>query len=124
MVKGRRAKDDRREVKSSSVTTRITASQKEKLEWLSKKLRQSIADLLGSWIESVFDRLGGNLDAEPMPAVDIELEFLERLEEGRWFDEGQLVNKAAELGRDPEFLMDLQVCAMKRRGEQCKQMQG
>lgn len=67
MAKGRRAKNDRREVKSSSITTRITASQKRKLTWLAEALGKSIADLIGEWIDTVFSKMGGNLDGNPDP---------------------------------------------------------
>jgi hypothetical protein len=113
---GRRAAGDDREPKASKLQTYITVSQREKLDWLTIKLKLSIAELIGEWIEENFNRVGGQMASRQEQSSDLSvsdsrlLNFLLRCDNGNTVSDFEVVDLAHALEVDEELLLRLRTC--------------
>jgi hypothetical protein len=83
----------------------VPPSQKEKMKWLSIHLRQSIAEIIGGWIDQVFANRGGSLRDEPG--------LIDFLNQVRPYSDIELLNLARATGIDAERLIKVQDCLQK-----------
>jgi hypothetical protein len=102
---GRRGKDDDREIKTARIVADVPPSQKEKMRWISLHLRQSIAEIIGGWIDQVFLNRGGSLQDEPG--------LIDFLNQVRPYSDVELLNLARSSGVSVERLMKVQDCLQK-----------
>lgn len=106
---GRRGKGDDREPKSARIAAAVTPTEKRKLEWLAIHFGLSIADLIGWWIESSFQRAGGLMQdgevVDPPSTGDRLLDFLLKCDRSEPIGDDELLALADELAIAAELLI-------------------